>query len=128
MNPAAEGKVYPGVEFRVTPERVAAFRAVFGERRDVVPPTFLSAAEFSVLPTVVADPELGLDFSRVVHADQEYEWRRQIAIGETLIVRMRIAAIRTKGDNGFLTVETLLIGDDEEPAAVGRSTMIERGG
>ena len=86
MNPAAEGTVYPEVTFVVDPEQVAAFRAVFGQTEGV-PPTFVSAAEFLVIPTVVADPTLGLDFSRVVHGSQEYTFERPLRDGETLTVR-----------------------------------------
>ena len=69
MNPAAEGTVYPDVPFAVDPVRVAAFREVFGVS-DGVPPTFVTAAEFTVLPQVIGDPALGLDFTRVLHGSQ----------------------------------------------------------
>ena len=127
VNPAAQGKTYPDVVFGVEPQRVAAFRAVFGERGDAVPPTFLTAAEFSVFPRIVGDPELGLDFTRVVHAEEEYEWRRPLAVGETLTARGRIAQIREKGGHGFLTIETELLDPAGHLVASARATMIERG-
>jgi acyl dehydratase len=74
----------------------------------------------------VSDPELGLDFSRVVHGDQEYVWHRPVVVGETLEVRPRIAAIRERGSNGFLTIEVTLWGAGGEPVATTRATMIER--
>ena len=120
--------MYPAVPFVVDPARVAAFRAVFGEAREVVPPTFLTAAEFSVFPEIVTDPELGLDFGRVVHGDEEYGWSRQPRVGETLTVRARVAQIRQRGDLGFLTIETEIADEGGEPVAVCRATMIERGG
>jgi acyl dehydratase len=83
-------------------------------------------AEFAVVPAIVTDPELALDFTRVVHGDQEYEHRRPLRIGETLTVRSTITSIRQKGGLAFLTIETELVGDDGNVAAIGRSTMIER--
>ena len=127
MNPALEGKAYPAVPFTVDPERVARFRATFGEERDIVPPTFATAAEWAVFPGIIADPVLGLDFSRAVHAQQEYEWHRPFVVGETLTARPRIALIREKGGHGFLTVETELIGADGAIVVVARATLIERG-
>ena len=127
MNTNAEGTEYPDVVFEVSTERVEAFRAVFGEERDIVPPTFLTAAEFAAFPAVIADPELDLDFSRVVHGEQEYEWRRQPRVGETLTARSHIASAKVRGSLGFLTIETELRGVDEETVAVCRATMIERG-
>ena len=126
MNVALEGKVYPVTTFTVEPERVKLFRAAIGEQREIVPPTFATAAEFAVLPLIVGDPELGLDFTRVVHAEQEYEWRRPFRMGEALTVRSRIASIRQKAGNGFLTIETELLDRDGELVVLARATMIER--
>jgi acyl dehydratase len=125
MNPDAEGTVYPDVPFTVDPDRVAAFRAVVGER-DGVPPTFVTAAEFTVFPHVIADPGLGLDFTRVLHGSQEYVYERPLREGETLSVRARIDSIRQKGDTGFLTVVMELRDDAGELVCTARSQMVER--
>ena len=126
MNPAAEGKTYAPVSFRVSQGRVDAFRSLF-ETSDRIPPTLLTAAEFSVLPEIVGDADLDLDFRRVVHASQEYEYRRPLRLEENLTVAARIASIRHKGGNGFLTIEMEFFGADGDLAAIARSTMIERG-
>jgi len=125
MNPDAAGTVYPDVPFTVDPDRVAAFRAVVGER-DGVPPTFITAAEFTVFPHVIADPGLGLDFTRVLHGSQEYVYERPLREGETLSVRARIDSIRQKGDTGFLTVVMELRDDAGELVCTARSQMVER--
>lgn len=126
VNEAAEGKVYGPVAFELAEDRVRAFAELLGPSEGV-PPTFLSAAEFALFPEMFGDPELGLDFGRVVHAGQDYEFRRPLVIGEVLTVGSRIAAIRHKGGNGFLTVEMTMRGTDGEIAATTRSTLIERG-
>jgi acyl dehydratase len=126
MNAALEGKVYPDTTFTVDEERVDLFRAAVGEGGEIVPPTFATAAEFAVFPLIVGDAELGLDFTRVVHAEQEYEWRRPFRMGEALRVRSRIAAIRQKAGNGFLAIHTELLDGDGELVALARATMIER--
>jgi acyl dehydratase len=125
MNPAAEGTVYPDVPFTVDPARVAEFRRVFG-LSEGVPPTFVTGAEFTVFPQVIGDPNLGLDFTRVVHGSQEYAYRRPLREGETLSVRARIDSIRQKGDTGFLTVVMELRGDDGQLVCTARSQMVER--
>jgi len=127
MNRSVVGKRYPDVSFTVDPQGVHAFRAIFEEPTGV-PPTFATAAEFTVIPQIVADPELGLDFSRVLHGSQEYAYRRPLEEGETLTVRARIDAIRELGGNSFLTIVTELTGADGEVACTARSTMIERSG
>jgi hypothetical protein len=125
VDAGAEGKRYPEVTIEVTLDRLRAFGAAVGGSGGI-PPTFPTVAEFAVFPAIVADPDLALDYSRVVHGDQEYEHRRALRVGESLTVRSRIVAIRHKGGLGFLTIETELVGADGDVAAIGRSTMIER--
>jgi hypothetical protein len=128
LNVALEGKSYPPVRFIVEAEHVRRFAAAIGEDAGDVPPTFVTAPEIRAgLAQVVADPELGLDFSRVVHGGQEYEWRRPLRIGETLEVRSRIEDIRTKGGHGFLTLRTEMRDGTGALVVLARSTLIERG-
>jgi hypothetical protein len=130
VNPQAEGTRYPDVTFVVDPSRVAAFREIFDQEagQDAsVPPTFLTAAEFTVLPAVIGDPALDLDFSRVLHGGQAYELSRPLREGETLTVRARIDSIRVRAGTGFLVIAMELFDEAGEPVARTRSTMIERG-
>jgi acyl dehydratase len=125
MERSAEGKIYGPVAFEVSSHRVEAFRALFGGPPGVSP-TILTAAEFALLPQIVGDPALALDYRRVVHGSQEYVFHRPLRIGETLTVDARIASIREKGATAFLTIEMEMRGTDGSLAAVARSTMIER--
>jgi N-terminal half of MaoC dehydratase len=125
VNVEAEGKVYPSVAFDVTQELVDGFATLFGDRAPV-PATLVTAAEFSVIPTIIGDGELGLDFTRVVHGSQAYEYRRPLRVGERLTVTTRLASVKRRGGMGFVTIETELTGGDGELAATARSTMIER--
>jgi hypothetical protein len=125
MNAAAAGKVYPEVAFTVDPGRVAAFREVFGQVGGV-PTTFVTAAEFTVMPHIVADPELALDLSRILHGSQEYEFLRPLREGETVTIRSRIESIRTLGGNSLLVLLTELVEPGDVVVATARSTLIER--
>jgi hypothetical protein len=127
MDPRVEGKRYPAVRLVVEPDRVARFAAAVGAPEGLgPPPTFATAAEFACFPQIVADPELDLDFTRVVHGEQEYEWYRPFAPGETLAATSTLASVRQKGGHGFLTVETELRDEDGELVVLARSTLIER--
>jgi acyl-coenzyme A thioesterase PaaI-like protein len=127
MNISLEGKSYPESRFVVDEERVEAFRRAVGGAGAGVPLTFVTAAEFSSFPAIVGDPELALDFSRVVHADQEYEFARPLRVGETVTVRSRIAQARAKGGQAFLTIETELRDEAGAVVVTARATMLERG-
>ena len=125
MNAAVAGKIYPDAHFIVDPDRVADFRDVFYEPSGV-PTTFMTVAEFTVIPDVAADPELGLDLSRVLHANQEYEFRRPLEEGEAVVIRVRIEAIREMGGNSVLVLVTELREPGGDVVCTARSTLIER--
>jgi hypothetical protein len=125
MNAAIAGKVYEDAPFIVDPERVAAFRRIFDEPSGV-PVTFMTVAESFVIREIVADPDLGLDFSRVLHGNQEYEYTRTLEVGESLSVRSRIESIREMAGNGFLVLVTELVEPGGGVVSTARSTLIER--
>lgn len=126
VNTAIEGKVYPEATFEVDAGHVAGFAASVGQTLPGVPPTFVTVAEFGVFGPIMDDPELALDFSRVVHTDQEYVWHRPLVLGETLVVGSRIASIRERGGHGFLTIEVSLTAENGEPVASTLATLLER--
>lgn len=127
MDPAAQGLTYPSVTYTIEPAHVATFTDVVGQSAPGVPPTFLTTAEFSVFPEVIADPRLALDFSRVVHGTQEYVYRRPLRVGETVTVTASIESAKVRGGSGFLTIRTEVRDDAGEPVATARSMLIERG-
>jgi acyl-CoA thioesterase FadM len=126
VNVSLQGKSYPESRFTVDAPHVESFRRAVGLSGSAVPLTFVTTAEFAALPGIVGDPELALDFSRVVHADQEYVFERPLRLGETLTVRSRIAQIRAKGGQSFLTIETTLTDDRGALVVTARATMLER--
>jgi hypothetical protein len=126
MNADVEGRAYPSTTLTVEPARVRGFAGVVGQEQAGVPPTFLTVAEFAAFGAIIADPDLDLDFDRVVHGDQEYVWHRPLEMGETLVASPRIAAIRERGGHGFVTIEVELTSAKGEPVATTRATLIER--
>jgi acyl dehydratase len=94
-----------------------------------VPPTFATAPEHAAgLTNVIADAELGLDLSKVLHGEQEYEWIRPMRFGESLTAETVIESIRGRGAMRFVTLRTLLRDEAGETVVVGRSTLIVREG
>ena len=92
-----------------------------------MPPTILTAAEFTVLPTIVADPRLDVDFTRVVHGSQEYDFARRSREGERLTVKARLESVRVRAGTGFVTVVTDLVDEAGGHVCHRRSSMVERG-
>ncbi len=128
MNLAREGTHYPAVTFEISEDRVARFSSAIGEDGTVVPPTFLTVAEILAgLSRAVGDEDLGLDLARVVHTEQEYEWRRGLEVGETLDVVSEIESVRSKGGLEFLVLRTEFRDRAGGLVATSRSTLLERG-
>ena len=74
LNASLVGKTYPPLAFALVADRVARFAEAVGHPGAGVPPTFATVPELAAgLQNVLADPELGLDLSRVLHGEQEYE-------------------------------------------------------
>jgi hypothetical protein len=76
---------------------------------------------------VVLDSDLGLDYSRVVHGEQEYEWARPIKAGETLRATPRISDIYSKGRNEYLVIESEIKDESGTRVVLARSTLLSRG-
>jgi hypothetical protein len=125
MRPDAEGIVYAPVSFRVDPDRVRAFGDVLGITAGIAP-TFPTVAEFTVLPGVIDDPRLDLDFTRVVHGAQAYVYVRPLREGETLWVGATIASAKVRAGAGFLTVVMDLRDEAGSLVATATSSLIER--
>jgi acyl dehydratase len=127
LNEALQGKTYPAVVFEIEEQRARAFAAAVAHAGGGVPPTFATAPEIAAgLANVIADPELELDLSSVLHGEQEYEWTRALRVGETVSAEATIESVRGRGSMRFLTLSTLLRDEAGETVVVGRSTLIVR--
>ncbi len=143
LNQSLKGKEYNQVSFTVDPDHIVRFCEAIGEDNPVfrddtaakeagydgqiAPPTFITALQIQTSGQVVMDQELGLNYSMVVHGEQEYEYTRPLRAGETLTATPRIADIYTRGRNEFLITEAEIKDESGETVCVARSTILSRG-
>lgn len=128
MNAGSVRKTYPAIRFEVREEHMRAFAQAIGDDGSSVPPTFVTAPEIRAgLAQVVGDADLGMDFARVVHGEQEYEWSRPVRVGDVLEVRSTIESIRAKGGHEFLTLRTEMRDEAGALVIIARSSLIVRG-
>ena len=143
LNQQLKGKEYGEVEFAVDRNRVIQFADAVGELDSIyrdpaaakaagfedqlAPPTFVTVTQIMTSGQVVVDPELGLNYSLVVHGEQEYEWRRPVKVGDKLRAVPRIADIYARGPNEFLLIEAEIKDESGETVVVARSTLLSRG-
>ncbi|MCX5204863.1 MaoC family dehydratase N-terminal domain-containing protein [Streptomyces sp. NBC_00237] len=70
----------------------------------IAPPTFVFAITFKAAGLVIEDPQLGLDYNRVVHGDQKFVYTRPVRAGDRLSVTSTIEAIRSMAGNDILDI------------------------
>jgi len=78
--------------------------AALGHPDVIAPPTFVFSITFRAAGQVIEDPQLGLDYSRVVHGDQKFVYTRPVRAGDRLSVTSTIEAIKSMAGNDFLDV------------------------
>jgi acyl dehydratase len=105
---AVAGRTYPAVKFEIEPERVAAFALAIGaDPAEGVPPTFAATyALEATAPQLFGDEEAAIDFGKLLHAEQEFEWHRHPRVGETLTSRARVASDTSRRGMRFVSLET----------------------
>jgi N-terminal half of MaoC dehydratase len=125
---AVAGRTYPAVQFEIEPERVDAFaRAIGADPADGVPPTF--AAVYSLgatAPQLFGDEEAAVDFARLLHAEQEFEWVRQARVGETVTSRGRVASDTSRRGMRFVSLETETSAAGGDPLCRSRALFVIR--
>src|SRR5438128_10032371 len=102
---AVAGRTYPAVRFEIESERVADFaRAIGADPADGVPPTFAAVYSLGVTaPQLFGDDEAAVDFAKLLHAEQEFEWRRHPRIGDTVVTPARVATARSRRGIRFVS-------------------------
>ena len=105
---------------------VAAARAL-GYADLVAPPTFAVVIAQRAEAAVVADPELGIDFSRVVHADQRFTHHRPVVAGDELTAAVTVDAVRPLGTGAMVTSRVEVTTVDGEKVATTVSSLLVRG-
>lgn len=121
LNDAFIGRVYPPRgTYLVGREKVREFAAAVREpdpvchdlaaaraagHADLVAPvTFPIALAMKAAEVVVMDPELGLDYTAVVHGEQRFDYVRPLIAGDEVQVEVSIENIRSAAGNDMLTV------------------------
>jgi acyl dehydratase len=93
----------------------------------VAPPTFPIVVAEATLQQLLAEPDAGIDFSRVVHGDQRFTYSRPIVAGDELTATLRVTSIKTLGGNSMVTSESSMVDARGEHVVTSVSTLVIRG-
>jgi acyl dehydratase len=144
LNPSFVGRTYPPTPaYEVGREKIREFADAIGDPNpayrdrgaaqalghpDVIgPPTFPMVISLPAAAGAIADPELGLDYSRVVHGEQRFVYDRPVRAGDRLTAVLTIASIRTVAGNDILGTTTVISAEGGETVVTAHATLVVRG-
>jgi acyl dehydratase len=138
------GRTYPPTPvFEVGVEKIREFADAIGDPepayRDpdaarrlghpevIAPPTFPIVVSMMAWRQIVNDPELGLDYSRVVHGDQRFTYVRPVRAGDRLTCVCTVEEVMSRGSLDVLTIRTDVSTEAGEPVVTSWGKLAARG-
>ena len=143
LNPEYAGRVYgPGEPYEVSRVKIADFADAVGEPSEfcrdreaavkagypdvIAPPTFAVVISMKAASAATHDPGLGLDYSMVVHGEQNFRHSRPLHAGDVVTATTTIESIRAVGAVSMLVTSTDLVTVNGEHICTARSMLAER--
>ncbi|MGI8902086.1 MAG: MaoC family dehydratase N-terminal domain-containing protein [Solirubrobacteraceae bacterium] len=139
----AIGKAYPPTTYAVGREKIREYAAAVGETdplhfdvpaaRDagyadlVAPPMFAVVYAWPSVVASIFDPDVGIDFSMMVHGSQELRWGPVVVAGDEVTTTMTMKEIDDRGAMTFYVFESASENQRGEAVCHGTWTHIVRG-
>jgi acyl dehydratase len=98
-----------------------------GYRDVVAPPMFAVVYSAPAVGPPLFDPEVGIDFARMVHGGQEFTWGPLVVAGDEITTEVTVKSIDERLGSGFFVFESTSTNQDGETVCVGTWTNIVRG-
>ena len=139
----AIGKTFTPVLYAVGREKIREYASAVGEHSplhtdhlaaqaagfaDVVaPPMFAVVYSSPAVTPALFDPEVGIDFARLVHGAQEFRWGPLVVAGDEITTTTTVKDIAERGGLAFYVFETQSVNQDDDVVCTGVWTNIVRG-
>ncbi len=144
LDPSFIGRSYPPTPaYEVGREKIREFATAIGDENPVyvdpaaaralgypdviAPPTFPIVVALAAANQVAFDPELGLDYTRVVHGDQRFVSSRPVRAGDRLTVVVHVDNIKSMAGSDILSTRGEVSTVDGEHVCTSYSTLVARG-
>lgn len=143
LSSEAIGKSYPSVTYAVGREKIREYAAAVGETNPlhldlaaaraagyadlVAPPMFAVVYSSPAVTVAMFDPELGVDFTRVVHGAQELVWGPLVIAGDEVMTTATVKEVSERGGMTFYVFEAASENQRGEAVCTGTWTIIVRG-
>ena len=108
LNPDSVGRTFAGTDVTtISQSEIDAFCSVIGEAdTTIAPPTFTIRITLSQYETILTQPEIGLDWTRLVHGDQKFEIFSPVKAGDALTCQATIESYRVAAGNEIVSVRS----------------------
>jgi acyl dehydratase len=142
VNTDAIGKTFPVTTYAVGREKVREYAHAVGETNplylnveaaraagyaDVVaPPMFAVVYAGRSITPALFDPEVGIDFARMLHGGQEFRWGPVVVAGDEIATTTTVKDISERGGLNFFVFETDSRNQRGETVSTGIWTNIVR--
>ena len=93
----------------------------------VAPPTFPVVVQERTLAQLLAEPDAGIDFSRVVHGDQRFSYTRPVVAGDELTATLAVTSVKSLGAHSMVTAESTIVDATASTSSPPTSTLVVRG-
>ena len=93
----------------------------------IAPPMFVVVFARDSMFRLFEDRELKIDFSRLLHGEQEFNFHKIVKANDTIITHSKIKNIYQKGNNDFVELETKSFNQNKELVTDGIWTFVIRG-
>ena len=139
---AHAGRGWPAADYEVGREKIREYANAVGETaalhhdrdaaraagfRDVVaPPMFAVVYSSAAIAPAIVDPEVGIDFARMLHGSQEFVWSEPVCAGDTITTAATLESVFEKGDKWFYVFATSSTNQDDQEVVRGTWTNIVR--
>ncbi len=139
---SAAGKVFPPVSYAVGREKIREYAQAVGETNPlhadvdaaraaghadlVAPPMFAVVYTSPAIGPAFFDPEVGMDFARMVHGAQEFAWGPLVIAGDEITTEIELADVSERGGMGFYVFESRSDNERGERVCTGTWTCIVR--
>ena len=143
MTAGAVGRTFPPVTYAVGREKIREDANAFGEQgvvhhdrdaakeagfRDVVaPPMFAVVYSAPALMPALFDPEIGIDFARMVHGGQDFRWGPLVVAGDEVTTECECTDVSERAGLSYFVFETRSDNQRGERVCTGTWTNIVRG-
>lgn len=144
INPQLQGRSYPPADvYSVGRESIREFaRAVkathpahftveaaaeLGYADLVAPPTYAIIVAQRADAQLINDPDSGIDFSRVVHAEQKFTHHHPIIAGDELVAELHVDSVRPMGGGAMITTRAEIATVKGDAVATTISAILVRG-